>query len=99
MYALWTNFTLGPGMRETADKLGEGFAPILAALKGFKSATFIRDETAGECAALSLWETKADAEAALADTEAGVKEQISGIATGPVTRKVFKVWRVVEADK
>jgi len=51
----------------------------------------------GEYAALSLWETKGDAEAALADTEPKVKEQIGQIAKAPPSRKVYEVWRVVEA--
>ena len=55
MYAMWTIFTLGPGMRETAD-------------------------------------------AALKDTEPKVQQELAGIARGPVTRKVYEVWRVVEAD-
>ena len=95
MYAMWTMFTLGSGMRETADKLCEGWAPVLSSLKGFKSATFIGDDSIGEYAALSLWESREDAEASLADTEAKVQEQIGNIVKGPVTRKVYEVWRVV----
>ncbi len=98
MYAMWTIFTLGPGMRETADKLCEGWAPVLTSLKGFKSATFIGDDSVGQYAALSLWESKEDAEAAIADTDPKVQEQIGRMAKGPVTRKVYEVWRVVGAE-
>jgi len=97
MYALWTIFTLGPGMRQTADKLCEQWAPVLDSLKGFKSATFIGDDSMGEYAALSLWETKEDAEAALADTGPKIKEQIGPMAKELPIRKVYEVWRVVEA--
>ena len=97
MYAMWTIFTLGPEMQETADKLCEQWAPILSSLRGFKRATFVGDASTGEYAALSLWECKEDAEAALKDTEPGVKDQLGGIAKGPVTRKIFEVLRAVQA--
>ena len=97
MHALWTTFTLGPGTRQTVEKLGEQWAPILKSFKGFKSATFIGDDSAGEYAALSLWETKEYAEAALADTDPKVQQQIGSIAKGPVTRMIYEVRRVIEA--
>lgn len=60
MYAMWTIFTLGPGMREAADRLCEQCGPVLDSLKGFKGATFIGDDSIGEYGALSLWESKDD---------------------------------------
>ena len=95
---MWTIFTLGPGMRDTADKLCEGWGPVLSSLKGFKSATFVGDDSVGAYAALSLWESRADVEAAIADTQPQVDRQIGSIAQGPVTRKVYEVWRVMGAE-
>ena len=48
MYALLLLFALGPGMRSTAEKLGDQFAPAHRAAKGFKTETFLVDDTAGE---------------------------------------------------
>jgi len=48
MYAQLVMLTLGPGMRSTAEKLADQFAPAVRALKGFKSETFLGDETVGE---------------------------------------------------
>ena len=98
MHALWTIFTLGPGTRDAADKLCEGWGPVLGSLSGFKGATFIGDADAGEYAALTLWESREAAEAALAATQAGFDEQIGGIAKGPVTRKIYEVWQVVGSE-
>ena len=54
MYAQLVMFTLGPGMRPTADKLADQFASAHKTLKGFKSAMFIVDETVSEYGALTL---------------------------------------------
>ena len=98
MYALWTIFTLGPGMREAADKLCEGWGPVLSSLDGFKGATFVGDESSGEYAALTLWETREHAEAARANTQAGVDEKVAPMAKGPVVRKIYEVWSVTGAE-
>lgn len=92
MYALLTLFTLGPGTREIADKTGEQFAPFLAGLKGFKGATMFGDDDTGEYGGLTLWETKEDAEAALAATKGPMQEAVGDVLKGPPTRKVFEVW-------
>jgi len=90
MYAMSTIFNLGPGMRETADRMCEAWAPVLSSLKGFKSATFFGDAEIGEYGALSLWETQEDAEAALAATKAKFQEQVASIAKKPPVRKVYE---------
>jgi len=92
MYAQWVMFALGPGTRSTAEKLADQFAPVLRTLKGFKSVTFIGDDTAGEYASLSLWESKENAEAAAAATGSRLEEALSGIVKGPLTRRLFEVY-------
>ena len=66
MIAVLVTFTLGPGTRETADKMAEGVAPVLRAQKGFKGVTFFGDYEAGDYGSFALWETREDAEAAIA---------------------------------
>jgi heme-degrading monooxygenase HmoA len=63
MYAHLVIFTLGPGMRSTAEKLADQLAPVYRTVKGFKSITFLGDDKAGEDGSLSLWESKEDVEA------------------------------------
>jgi len=94
MYAQWVMFTLGPGTRSTAEKLADQFAPVLRTLKGFKSVTFIGDDSVGEYASLSLWESKEDAEAAAAATGPRLEEALSGIVKGPPTRRLFEVYEL-----
>ncbi|MFQ5971930.1 MAG: antibiotic biosynthesis monooxygenase family protein [Alphaproteobacteria bacterium] len=65
MYARLLTFRLGPGTRETGEKLADEFYPLMKSLKGFRSVAFLMwDEEAGEFGSFSLWETKEDAEAA-----------------------------------
>ena len=92
MYAGLMMFTLELGMRSTAKKLADQFAPAVRALKGFKSILFLANETVGEYAALSLWESKEDAKAAVAAIGPRVDEALSAIGKGPPTRRLFEVY-------
>jgi len=98
MYVLFTMFTLGPETQEIADKLGEKFSSILTSLKGFKRLTMFRDDETGENGGLSLWESKEDAEAALATTGSELKEALSGVVKGQPKRGVYEVWKISEAN-
>lgn len=55
MYASLLMFNLGPGMRSTAEKLVDQFAPVVRTLKGFKSITFLGNDTVGEYASLTIY--------------------------------------------
>lgn len=98
MHILFTMFTLGPGTQEFGDKLGENFSSALKGLKGFKRLTMFRNDDTGECGGLSIWQSKEDAEAALAITGSKLKDALSGVAKGEPKRGVYDVWRIVEAD-
>ena len=92
MYAQLFMLTLGPGMRSTAEKLADQFAPALKALKGFKRVTFFGDELVGEYGSLSIWESKDDAEAAGAVMGPQLEQAVRGIVKGPPTRRFFEVY-------
>ena len=98
MHVLFTVFTLGPGTQEIGDELGEKFSSILTGLKGFKRLTMFREDETGECGGLSLWESKEDAEAALATTGSKLKGALTGVIKRQPQRGVYEVWRIVEAD-
>jgi len=91
MYAWLTVFTLEPGMRSTAEKLCDQFTPVLQELKGFKGATLFGDEAAGKYGGLSLWESKEDAEAALAKAGPKLEEALSSITQRAPGRRIFEV--------
>ena len=77
-------FKLEPGSRSTAEKIADQFAPVLKSRKGFRDATFILDDEAGEYGAIVLWESKEDAEAAA--------EALSGIAKETPRHPLFEVY-------
>ncbi len=91
MYARLVLFTLGPGTRSTAEKLDDQFAALLRARKGFKSVTFLADDTVGEYGAFVLWESKEDAEAAFEALNPQLEKALTGIVKGPPTTRLFEV--------
>ena len=92
MYAQLYMFTLGPGMRSTAEKIADQFASKHKTIKGFKSVTYIGDETVGEYGSLSLWESKEEVEAAGEVFGPQIEQALSGIVKGPPTRRLFEVY-------
>ncbi len=94
MYAVWTFFNLGPGMREVGDKLCEQFVPIISSRKGFKSGTMFGDDSVGDYGGLTVWETREDAEATVRETGPKIQEALKDIVKGELTRRVFEVWKV-----
>jgi len=92
MYAQLVILHLGPGMRSTAEKLADQFAPVLEAQKGFKKVTFFGDEAEGDYGSFSLWESKEDAEAEAEVIRPQLEQAVSGIAMEPPTRGLFEVY-------
>ena len=90
MYALLLLFPLGPGMRSTAEKLGNQFSPVHRAAKGFKAETLLVDDTTGEYGSLTLWESKEDIEAFRKAAAPHLQKALSGIAKGPPTSRCLK---------
>lgn len=92
MYALLLLFPLGPGMRSTAEKLGDQFSPVHKTAKGFKNETFLADDSTGEYGSLTLWESKEDIEAFRQAAAPHLQKALSGIAKGPPITRVFEVY-------
>ncbi len=92
MYASLLTLNLGPGMRLAGEKLADQFATVLKTQKGFKGVTFLADDTTGEYGSLSLWESKEDREAAIADVDPQLKQAAGDILKGAPTRKLFEVY-------
>ena len=78
MYARLNMFTLGPGTRLAAEQLVAQFDPLFKAQKGLKSITFFGDDTVGEYASFSIWETREDAETANAALLPQLQEALRG---------------------
>ena len=92
MHAALVLFTLGPGTRDIAEQAGKQSGSKLQAMKGFKGMTMLGNDEAGEYGGLTLWETKEDAEAALAATQPAIKESLGALLKGPPLAKLYQVW-------
>jgi len=78
MYARLALFTLGPGMRSTAEKIVDEMNPKVKARKGFISISHLADDETGEYGAFILWETKEDAEAGKENVSPVLQNALSG---------------------
>ncbi|MFC4770199.1 hypothetical protein ACFO8Q_23260 [Effusibacillus consociatus] len=58
-------FTLGPNKRFLAEMIADRCNGMVRKLKGFNNIIYLMDDAAGEYGALTLWESKEDAEAAI----------------------------------
>lgn len=92
MYARLVLFTLGPGMRDTAERLADSVAPQVQNLKGFKSVTFIGDDETGEYGSFSLWETQEDAQAVAEALLPKLQEAVGDRMKGPPTVRNLEVY-------
>ncbi len=92
MYARLVQITLGPGHREFAEERADVFAPVIAALKGHKSTTFLADFDSGEFSTISVWETKEDAEAAGEELATWLLEAVGDKLKGPPSVKILEVY-------
>lgn len=95
MHARLTLVPAGPGMRSAMERVADELAPIVRAQRGFKGLTFLFDDThdtAGLYGALSLWESKPDAEAAGRVLDATIHEALARLRLGSSTTRPFEVY-------
>lgn len=63
-YAVLTNFDLGPGNGDVADKIGDETCKIVSKFEGFVDLVLIGDYGTGAFGGLSIWDNQEAAEAA-----------------------------------
>jgi heme-degrading monooxygenase HmoA len=92
VYAHLILFMLGPDKGSIAEEVADQFAPAYRSVKGFKSITFLGDDTTGEYGSISLWESKEDLEAFRKVAGPRLEEALSGKVLGPPSIRMFKVY-------
>ena len=92
MYTRLILVNFGPGTRSTGEMVIDTFAPIYKTMRGFKGATFFANPDTGECGALSLWETKQDAETATVSLWPKLQEVAGGMLKGPPMVRTFELY-------
>jgi heme-degrading monooxygenase HmoA len=91
MYANLVSFTLGPGKRSVADKLVAQFDPAIRAREGFKTVTFLADDTAGQYKALVVFDSQQAAQATWKALFPRLEAALEGIVQGSASRALFEV--------
>jgi heme-degrading monooxygenase HmoA len=92
MYTRLILVNFGPKTRSTGEMVANTFAPIYKTMKGYKGATFFANHETGECGALSLWESKEDAEAATASLWPKLQEIAGGMLKGPPIVRTYEYY-------
>ena len=64
MYARYTVTPWGQIDPQQAFRIADAIDPLMKQQQGFKSVVWLYDESAGEYGALSVWDTREDADAA-----------------------------------
>lgn len=91
MFARLLLFRLEPGSRSKAEELVSTFDGMLRARKGFKDVTFLADDDSGEYGALTVYESREDAQAAYDALFPGLQQALTGLAKEPPHETLFEV--------
>ena len=92
MYARLVTFKLAPGARPTAEKGADEFAEFCKTLKGFNSITLLINGETNEYGGLTLWQTKADAEAAMVALDNHLQTHLRDRFVGKPAIQMFEVY-------
>ncbi len=92
MYARIVLFTLGSGMRSTAEKIADELIPAIKAQQGCDAAMSLIDDEAGEYGLVVLWASKEDAEVAAKVMGPRLRSALEGVATEPPTIRLMEVY-------
>ena len=91
MYARIVLFTLGSGMRSTAEQIADELIPAIKAQQGCDAALSLIDDEAGEYGLVALWASKEDAEVAAKAMGPRLRSALEGVATEPPTIRLMEV--------
>ena len=92
MYARIVLFTLGSGMRSTAEQIADELIPAIKAQQGCDAALSLIDDEAGEYGLVALWASKEDAEVAAKVMGPRLRSALEGVATEPPTIRLMEVY-------
>jgi heme-degrading monooxygenase HmoA len=90
-YARVTRFRLQPGQDDRMEQLTDQVDGLMRAQPGFQTITYVRDQATGEYLALSLWESREQAEAATAGREA-LQQHLQEVLAEPPTTTIYEVY-------
>ena len=90
MYARLVRYSLGPGKGAAAGALADEIAPLIAEQPGCAHVTVFGDEDDGEGGIFVLWDSEANANAAMMIVRPKLEAHLTG-APGPPNARLFPV--------
>lgn len=94
MYARLLIMQLGPGMRHAATAMADEAFKLTRTLNGFVSANYlIFDEESGEYGSMTVWQSKADADAAAAHLTPWLEQYAAGKLKAPPVIRNAEVYQ------
>ena len=94
MEARLVTLTVGPGQRDAMVALADASYNLTKSLPGFVSSTyFIFDETRGIYGSMTVWQSKAEAEAAGEKLRPWLQEKAGAIMTAPLEVRHAEVYQ------
>ena len=91
MYARLVRFSLVPGKRGVAQAVADDVAPVIAAQPGCKGVTVFGDDSDGQYGLFVLWDSEADANAAVAVIRPKLDAHLAGSLQGALEHRLFEV--------
>lgn len=95
MYARFATFLLGEGQRAEAEAVAAQIEKVMKGLKGFKSVTFVADESIGEYGIFSVWASKEEADEAGEYLNSHFQGALGEDYEPPTTLRVYEVFEPV----
>ena len=92
MFARWVLCSLRLGARPSAEKLADRLASLYGEQAGFKGISVLIEETLGDYAILTFWDTKENAQAAGERVPAEREEEFASRLQGPPVVRIFDVY-------
>ncbi len=93
MYARQVSFKVNADRRPEVEALADQVFSFMKSLQGFVSVHFLISEDENDYGAISLWESKKNAETAGESIRSKIGEALEKLATEPSVERLFEVYR------
>lgn len=92
MFARLVTFTLSPGNGNLTERLADEQEPVVRALPGFRSLSFLHDDAANRFGSFSTWDSREAAEAVSGVASLQVKDALKGCMTGRPKVSIYEIY-------
>ncbi len=83
MFARMTTWQVGTEHRPKLERLADEMSERLAAMAGFRTATYLADDAGGRYSSLTVWDTKEAAEAAAQASAEWLRQIVADLGHQP----------------